>query len=83
MFPGLSYVQRIDSQTGLVRQVALQDTFQRVPLQPLLTKLLSLPGILESIIAWQQREGDVLQDLYDGQLCKSHPLLSKELSIPL
>lgn len=36
--PGLSYVQRLDAFTGSVRQMAVQDTFQYVPLQPVTKK---------------------------------------------
>lgn len=68
--PGVSYVQRRDSATGTVRQVAVQDVFYRVPLKPLLTKLLELPGILDAIFTWQQRENGVLLDFYDGEYCK-------------
>ncbi|KAK0132606.1 hypothetical protein N1851_032474 [Merluccius polli] len=82
-FQGQSYVQRTDSETGTVRQVAVKDTFQHVPLRPLLTKLLGIPGIMKSIIDWQHRKRDSLQDLYDGEYCRSHPLFSREFSIPL
>lgn len=81
--PGVSYVQRRDSATGTVRQVAVQDVFYRVPLKPLLTKLLELPGILDAIFTWQQRENGVLLDFYDGEYCKQHPLLSSKVSVPL
>ena len=35
------------------------------------------------MLAWQQREGDVLQDVFDGDFCKTHLLFLKEVSIPL
>lgn len=82
-FQGQSYVQRTDGETGTVRQVAVKDAFQHVPLRPLLTKLLGIPGIMNSIIDWQHRKRDALQDLYDGEYCRSHPLFSRECSIPL
>lgn len=82
-FPGVSYVQRRDSATGTVRQVAVQDVFYRVPLKPLLTKLLEMPGILDAIFTWQQRENEVLLDFYDGEYCKQHPLFSSKVSLPL
>ena len=46
--PGLSYVQQRDTDSGSVRQVAVADTFQRIPLTPLLNRLLSLPGVLKA-----------------------------------
>jgi len=82
VLPGVSYVQRRDSATGTVRQVAVQDVFYRVPLKPLLTKLLELPGIF-SILTWQHRENGVLLDFYDGEYCKQHPLFSSKVSVPL
>ena len=36
--PGLSYVQQRDTESGSVRQVAVADTFQRIPLTPLLNR---------------------------------------------
>lgn len=82
-FTGESFVQRRASATGTVRQVLLQDTFYRVPLKPLLLKVLEIPGILDAIFAWQQREDGVLSDFYDGEYCKQHPLFSREVSVPL
>lgn len=64
ILPGLSYVQQMDTTSGAVRQVSVQDTYQRIPLRPLLTKILSTPGTLEAIyIVWQPRTSDVLQDI--------------------
>lgn len=37
-FPGISYVQRLEASTGCVKQIAVQDTFQYVPLKPILKK---------------------------------------------
>ncbi|KAI2655858.1 ATP synthase subunit b [Labeo rohita] len=81
--PGVSFVQRRDSATGTVRQVAVQDVFHRVPLKPLLTKLLETQDILDAIFTWQQRENGVLLDFYDGEYCKNHPLFSSDVSVPL
>nr|XP_057925469.1 uncharacterized protein LOC131127529 [Doryrhamphus excisus] len=83
-FPGEgSYVQKRDSSTGTVKQVAVPDTFQRVPLPRLLRQVLEDPVILQAMLDWQQREGGVLQDVFDGEFCKTHPLFLKETSIPL
>ncbi|KAK0140170.1 hypothetical protein N1851_022924 [Merluccius polli] len=149
--PGLSYVQQRDRDSGSVRQVAVADTFQRIPLTPLLNRLLSLPGVLKAMLSWQQREGHCLglwevsmdsreqaeststkitttvktngrtntpdagqgfekpdsppkarrvfvllfepaphrlrttglEDFFDGEFCKSHPLFLKEISLPI
>ena len=81
--PGLSYVQQRDTESGSVREVAVADTFQRIPLTPLLNRLLSLPGVLKAMLSWQQREGDGLEDFFDGEFCKSHPLFLKEISLPI
>ena len=35
------------------------------------------------MLEWQQRKSDALQDLFDGDFCKTHPLLLKEVSIPI
>lgn len=83
-FPGEgSYVQKRDSATGTVKQVAVPDTFQRVPLTHLLGQVLEMPGILQAMLDWQQRDGGVLQDVFEGEFCKTHPLFLKETSIPL
>ncbi|KAF3832110.1 hypothetical protein F7725_025775 [Dissostichus mawsoni] len=79
----VSYVQRRDSATGTVKQVVVPDTFQRVPLTRLLGQVLEMPGILQAMLDWQQRDGGVLQDVFDGEFCKTHPLFLKETSIPL
>ncbi len=83
VLPGSSYVQQRDSATGSVRQVAVADTYQRVPLKPLLVKILELPGILQAMMEWQRKKRDVRQDVFDGEYCQSHPLFLKEVSIPL
>lgn len=83
VLPGVSYVQQRDSATGSVRQVAVADTYQRIPLQPLLVKILERPVILQAMMEWQRKKRDVLQDVFDGEFCKSHPLFSKEVSDPL
>lgn len=82
-FPGVSYIQRRDSATGSVRQVAMTDSYQRIPLQPLLVKILELPGILQAMMEWQEKERLALKDIFDGEFCKRHPLFLKEVSVPL
>lgn len=78
-----SYIQKRDSATGTVKQVAVPDTFQRVPLTHLLGQVLEMPGILQAMLDWQQRDGGVLQDVFDGEFCKTHQLFLKETFIPL
>ncbi|XP_051947874.1 uncharacterized protein LOC127619140 [Xyrauchen texanus] len=82
-FPGISYVQHTDSNSGTVKQISVCDTFQRIPLRPLLKKILELPGIMSKVIAWQKQDSGALQDFCDGELCKFHALFSREVSIPL
>jgi len=83
LLPGVSYVQQRDSATGSVRQVAVADSYQRIPLQLLLVKILELPGILQAMMEWQQQERHALQDVFDGEFCKRHPLFLKEFSVPI
>lgn len=61
----------------------MADTYQRIPLKPLLVKILELPGVLQAMMEWQRKKRDFLQDVFDGEFCKSHPLFSKEVSVPL
>lgn len=81
--PGVSYVQRRERHTGSVRQVSVQDTFMRISLLALLHHVLTTPGVMKTILSWQQRKVDALQDFFDGDYCISHPLFLKEISIPL
>lgn len=83
VLPGVSYVQQTDSATGVVKQVAVPDTFQRIPLKQILAQVLNIPGMLENMLSWQQRNREALQDVFDGEFCKTHPLFLKEISIPL
>lgn len=80
---GVSYVQPMASATGIVRQVAVPDSYHRIPLKSLLTKILEIPGILQAMLEWQRREGDAIQDVFDAEFCKTHPLFQSEVSIPL
>ncbi|XP_049333157.1 uncharacterized protein LOC111195806 isoform X1 [Astyanax mexicanus] len=81
--PGFSFTQRTDSSTGCVRQVAVRDSFQRVPLGPLLKLVLESPGTMEKILAWREQEVCALQDFRDGTMFKTSSLFSKEFAIPL
>ena len=45
--------------------------------------ILTLPGVLKAMLSWQQRKNEALQDFFDGEFCKRHPLFLKEISIPL
>lgn len=81
-FPGDgSYIQQRDSATGTVKQVSVPDSVQRVPLKLLLGKVF---GILQTMLDWQHIKYDgVLQDVFDGEYCKTHPLSMKVPPIPL
>lgn len=84
LLSGVSYVQTMASATGIVRQVAVPDSYHRIPLKSLLTKILEIPGILQAMLEWQRREeSDAIQDVFDGEFCKTHPLFQNEVSIPL
>lgn len=79
----VSYVQQRHTGSGCVRQVAVTDIFQRIPLTPLMSLVVKVTGVLRAILSWQQRKGDALQDFFDGEFCKAYPLFLKEVSIPL
>lgn len=64
-------------------QVPVLDSYHRILLKQLLPKILEIPGLLQAMLEWQQRKSDALQDLFDGDFCKTHPLLLKEVSIPI
>ncbi|XP_066535471.1 uncharacterized protein [Hoplias malabaricus] len=81
--PGFSYTQKRVSTTGSVRQVAVRDTFQRVPLRPLLKLVLESPETMEKILAWREQEIGALQDFRDGTMFKASALFSREFAIPL
>lgn len=83
LLSGVSYVQPMASATGIVRQVAVPDSYHRIPLKSLLTKILEIPWILQVMLEWQRREGDAIQDVFDGEFSKTHPLFQNEVSIPL
>ncbi len=81
--PGVSYIQKRDTLMGTVKQVAVRDTFQLVPLRSLLKLVLESPGTMEKIFEWQNQESTALEDFRDGTIFKTNELFSKELSIPL
>lgn len=81
--PGFSYTQETNRETGTVKQVAVRDTFQYVPLKPMLKLILESPGTMEKILEWQKVETTGLDDFRDGTLFGTNPLFSKEFSIPL
>lgn len=83
IFSGVSYVQPTASGTGIVRQVGIPDSYYRISLKSLLSKILEIPGILQAMLEWQCREGDAIQDVFDGEYGKTHPLFQNEVSIPL
>ncbi|KAI7811590.1 hypothetical protein IRJ41_002398 [Triplophysa rosa] len=76
--PGVSYTQQRDSQTGTVKQVAVQDTSQRIPLRPLMKLILETPGTVEKIMdSVHPTEPSVPLLLYNDDCEKVNPLDSK------
>ena len=72
----VTYVQSTASATGIVQQVGVHDSFYRIPLKSLLTKIIEIPGILQTMLDWQHREsGDAIQDVFDGEFCKNASLI--------
>ena len=65
LLSGVSYVQPTASATGIVRQVGIPDSYYRILLKSLLTKILEIPRILQAMLEWQRREGDAIQDVFD------------------
>ncbi|KAL1255351.1 hypothetical protein QQF64_013412 [Cirrhinus molitorella] len=80
--PGVSYTQQRDSQTGTVKQVAVQDTFQRIPLCPLLKVILESPGTMEKIMEWKMKLNDS-NSLDDTTVLKTSSVFPTEPSVPL
>ncbi|XP_051945253.1 uncharacterized protein LOC127617299 isoform X2 [Xyrauchen texanus] len=80
--PGVSYTQQRDSQTGTVKQVAVQDTFQRIPLRPLLKIILESPGTMEKIMEWKRKLSDS-NSLGDTTVLKISSVFPTEPSVPL
>ena len=83
LFSGVAYVQPMASATGIVRQVGIPDSYYRITSKSLLTKILEIPRILQAIPKWQCRRGNAIQNVFDGEFCKTHPLFQNEVSIPL
>ncbi|XP_027141579.1 uncharacterized protein LOC109140341 [Larimichthys crocea] len=81
--PGFSYIQETDRETGTVKQVAVRDTFQYVPLKAMLKLVLESPGTMAKILEWRNNETTALEDLRDGTLFRTNHLFSEELSIPI
>nr|XP_054591281.1 uncharacterized protein LOC129155120 isoform X1 [Nothobranchius furzeri]XP_054591300.1 uncharacterized protein LOC129155133 isoform X1 [Nothobranchius furzeri]XP_054591301.1 uncharacterized protein LOC129155133 isoform X1 [Nothobranchius furzeri]XP_054591321.1 uncharacterized protein LOC129155141 isoform X1 [Nothobranchius furzeri]XP_054591322.1 uncharacterized protein LOC129155141 isoform X1 [Nothobranchius furzeri]XP_054591360.1 uncharacterized protein LOC129155163 isoform X1 [Nothobranch len=81
--PGFSFTQEIDRESGNVKQVAVRDTFQYVPLKPMLKLVLESPGTIDKIFEWQNLENAALEDFRDGTIFETNPLFSKDFSIPL
>ncbi|XP_073694457.1 uncharacterized protein [Garra rufa] len=79
--PGVSYTQQRDSQTGTVKQVAVQDTFQRIPLRPLLKLILQSPGTMEKITEWKRKISDS-KSLDDTTVLRTS-VCPSEPSVPL
>lgn len=81
--PGFSYTQERDRETGIVRQVAVRDTFQCVPLKPTLKCIVESAGTIEKILQWREGHSGAIEDFRDGTIFATNSLFSDELSIPL
>lgn len=81
--PGFSYTQETDGVTGTVKQVTVRDTFQYVPLKPMLKLILETPGTMEKISDWRKLETTALEDFRDGEVFRTNHLFSEEFSVPL
>lgn len=81
--PGVSYTQKRHPSSGVVQQVPVRDTFQRIPPHPLLTKILETPGTIEKVLETQQSKGDGLRDFRDGDQYKAKSLFSEGLTLPI
>lgn len=81
--PGVSYTQKRHPSSGVVQQIPVRDTFQKIPLHPLLMKILETPGTVEKVLEMQQSKGDELQDFRDGDQYKAKNLFSEGLTLPI
>ena len=72
--PGFSYMQETDREKGTVKQVAIRDNFQYVPLKPMLKLVLESQGTMEKILDWKKRETSAIQDFRDGTVFCTNPL---------
>ncbi|XP_029942559.1 uncharacterized protein LOC115384425 [Salarias fasciatus] len=81
--PGFSYTQITTKDTGTVKQVAIQDTFQVVPLKQMLKLILESPGTMEKITEWRKQQSTALEDFRDGTAYQTNTLFSEEFSVPL
>ncbi len=61
LFPGFSFAQQTDRETGNVKQVQVWDTFQYDPLKPMLKLILESPGTMEKILEWRNLESTSLK----------------------
>lgn len=80
--PGVSYTQQRDSKTGIVKQIAVRDTFHRIPLRPLLKLILESPGTMEKIVEWKRKLCDT-NSLDETTVMKTSADFLTELFVPL
>ena len=66
------YVQRTDRQTGEVQQIPVQETFQYIPLKPLLKLILECPGVMRTILEHHNHasQDGIMRDFQDGDYCR-------------
>ncbi len=66
------------------RKALVSDTFQYIPLEETLSRLLQASDVLKEILHFYGSKDNVLRDMCDGSVYKQHPLFScDEASIPI
>jgi len=78
VFLGNRYDQCLDPSTGSMRQIIKRDTFQYVPLLPLIALLLSDRSIRRESMQVRTSVDHYVHDFCDGVLFKSIPLFAEE-----
>ncbi len=80
IFLGNRYDQCLDPATGTMRQIIKRDTFQYVPILPLIALLLSDGSIRQESMKVRTSVDGVMRDFFDGSLFKSIPLFAEDES---
>jgi len=78
IFLGNRYDQCLDPATGSMRQIIKRDTFQYVPLLPLLALLLSDNSIFQETMKERVSVDGVMRDFCDGLLYRSISLFAED-----
>ena len=65
------------------KKTLISDTFQYIPIEDILKKLLQMPDVREEIESSHASNDNILRDMCDGSVFKSHPLFSVDKSIQI